>query len=170
MQVSLTARIVDMIWFDQQIHTYSYIGYTKPVYYGSKLRYSRDHTIAHIQYCSTLFYHQQFGGQQKIEPLPCCCSLRHQTFSLPLPHWKAAREAADLIRGANPDPHRWSMLQWHISKWKPWWLLTDIEIALLTHSQFALHHVHIHNFGFNFWWRTIRDGLYRWWLELSSLR
>lgn len=32
MQVSLTARIVDMIWFDQQIHTYSYIGYTKPVY------------------------------------------------------------------------------------------------------------------------------------------
>lgn len=61
------------------------------------------------------------------------CTLRHQTFSLPLPHWKAAREAADLIRGANPDPHRWSMLQWHVSKWKPWWLLTDIVIALLTH-------------------------------------
>ena len=97
MQVSLTARIVDMIWFDQQIHTYSYIGYTKPVYYGSKWRYTRDHTIAHIQYHSTLFYHQQFGGGKKNEPLPNC-TLRHQTY------WKAAREAADLIRGANPDP------------------------------------------------------------------
>lgn len=97
MQVSLTGRIVDMIWFDQQIHTYSYIGYTKPVYYGSKWRYTRDHTIAHIQYYSTLFYHQQFGGGKKNERFPNC-SLRHQTY------WKAAREAADLIRGANPDP------------------------------------------------------------------
>ena len=54
--------------------------------------------MSHIQYYFTLFYHKQFGGGKKNEPLPYCCSLRHQTYR------KAAREAADLIRGANPDP------------------------------------------------------------------